>query len=484
MLELIQKFFTALNESNISYCHWKSNASIERALDGREDLDLLVNTRDRHRFEAILTSMKFKKANVTSGELVPSVYHYYGLDEGTGTIVHVHVYYEIITGESLLKNYRLPVEGMIFENITYIHGVRIPRKEVELIFFVIRMILKHIFLAECILLYKNEEDMKRELRWLLQNCNKKKVASLLKKWLPEIDESLFEKCIDALELRHSLFKGIILGRRVRSCLRVYARHSRFKGIIYVNYRFIKAIFRKFIRRRRNKIRSSGGLVIAVVGPEATGKSTLAGEIEKWLGEYFLTYSIHAGKPPSSCISLVPNLFVPFFRKTLPQFRTSEIEPKNKRKVSLLSMMRCAMIAFDRRKLLLKAYRRVSRGAIVICDRYPSCTVGAMDGPRLNLHLLGDCSFSFKKILTKMENRIYKEIPPADIVLELSVPLETAVKRNINRRKHGKETEEYVRRRHAEAGTVSSEKSILYRINTEAPIKDTLLFIKDIIWSHL
>ena len=271
---------------------------------------------------------------------------------------------------------------------------------------------------------------------------------------------------------------------MRCCLRSYARHSRFKGVIYVNYRFIKAIFRKFIRRRRNKIRSSGGLVIAVVGPEATGKSTLAGEIEKWLGEYFLTYSIHAGKPPSSSISFIPNIFVPFFRKVLPQFRTSEIDYKNKRKVSLLSMMRCVMIAFDRKKLLLKAYRRASRGAVVICDRYPSCTVGAMDGPRLNQCKQKGHKIFLKNILTKVEYKIYRKIRPADIVLQLTVPLETAVRRNINRRKHGKETEEYVRRRHAEAGTVSSEKSILYRINTEAPIKETVLFIKDIIWSHL
>ena len=38
------------------------------------------------------------------------------LDPETGTLVHVHAYYRVITGESLAKNYRLPIEEMLLAN--------------------------------------------------------------------------------------------------------------------------------------------------------------------------------------------------------------------------------------------------------------------------------------------------------------------------------------------------------------------------------
>jgi len=396
----------------------------------------------------------------------------------------LHLYYKIITGESLLKNYRLPVEDMFFENTTSIHGVRIPRKEVELGVFVIRIMLKHIFLVERVLLYVNKENLKRELGWLLQDSDKKIAANLLEKWVPEIGEGLFLGCIKALESKHSLLKRIVLARRVRSCLRSYTRYSQLQALVYVNYRFLKTVCRRFILKKRNKIPFSGGLMIAVVGPEASGKSTIAAEVSQWLGKDFLTYSIHVGKPPSSFISFLPNLFLPFLRKALPQSRTSEIESRHKRRTSLLFIMRCVMIAFDRRKLILKAYRQVSRGAMVICDRYPSCTIGAMDSPRLNVDQSSNYGFSLKKMLAEIERKIYKSIPFADIVIKLTVPVDIAVRRNKGRIKEGKETEEYVRRRYAEAQNMIFEKASVYKINTNQAIEDTILTIKKIIWDYL
>jgi thymidylate kinase len=483
-LGIIATLLNELDQKKISYCLWKSNASIEKGLDGKEDLDLLVDRRDRHEFEAILATLRFKKANVTSGEVFPSVYHYYGLDEKTGVIVHLHLYYRIITGESLLKNYRLPVEDMFFENTTSIRGVRIPRKEAELIVFVIRVMLKHVFLVERVLLYVNQENLKKELDWLLQDTDKKIAANLLEKWLPGIGEGLFLECVGALESKHSLLKRIILARRVRSCLRSYARYSQLQAVLYVNYRFLKAVCRRFILKERNKIPASGGLMIAIVGPEASGKSTIAAEVSQWLGKDFLAYSIHVGKPPSSFISFIPNLFLPFLRKVLPQSRTSEIESRNKRRTSLLTVIRCVMIAFDRRRLILRAYRQVSRGAMVICDRYPSCTIGAMDSPRLNLDQSSNNGFSLKKMLSEIERKMYKTIPSPDIVLKLTVPVDIAVRRNRERIKEGKETEEYVRRRYDEAQKMVFEKAHVYKLNTNQSIEATILSIKKIIWSYL
>ena len=110
--ELIQK----LNESPIRYCHWKSNFALAEALAGRTDVDLLVHRNDATLFRNLLARLSFRPASNADGKPFPSVEHHYALDEDKGILVHVHVYFRVITGGSLSKNYRLPVEAMLLQN--------------------------------------------------------------------------------------------------------------------------------------------------------------------------------------------------------------------------------------------------------------------------------------------------------------------------------------------------------------------------------
>ena len=51
--------------------------------------------------------------------------------------------------------------------------------------------------------------------------------------------------------------------------------------------------------RRSHHRSRGGVVVAFVGSEACGKSTLLAATEHWLRPQFAVRRVHAGKPPST-----------------------------------------------------------------------------------------------------------------------------------------------------------------------------------------
>ena len=70
------------------------------------------------------------------------------VDEAEGAIVHVHAYYRIISGESLTKNYRLPLKEMLLTNVSRAGAVIVPHKGAELVIFVLRMSVKHATLAE------------------------------------------------------------------------------------------------------------------------------------------------------------------------------------------------------------------------------------------------------------------------------------------------------------------------------------------------
>ena len=71
--------------------------------------------------------------------------------------------------------------------------------------------------------------------------------------------------------------------------------------------------------------ATGGVVIAFVGPEATGKSTLVQATANWLGTAFDVRSAHLGKPPPTWLTLLPNSTLPLLRKLAPNHRMSQVK---------------------------------------------------------------------------------------------------------------------------------------------------------------
>lgn len=289
MLKLIRRLFEELNNSNIRYCHWKSNVFLERFLRGEGDLDILVDKKDKVKCEKVLSSLSFKKVGSAGPIIYSSVHHFYGFDEQTGIIVHIHLYYEIIIGGDLLKNYHLAIEGMFFKNIRYEGIVKLPTKPAELLVFVIRMILKHGLIVESLLINREYEYLKEELRWLTERNAEIEALQLLESWLPSIDSKLFIRGIQALKSRLNIFGWGMLSWRIQECIKKYARYSFLQAFIITHFIFLRKLYQRFIVRERGKVLPYGGSIIAFVGPEASGKSTLAREIRKWLGEHFSVF---------------------------------------------------------------------------------------------------------------------------------------------------------------------------------------------------
>src|SRR5216110_3383854 len=141
MLELIGHLFDRLDAEGVEYCHWKSNAFLEEALEGAGDLDLLVRREHGDRFETLANALHFKQMAVPRWRSAPSVLHYLGFDLGSGRLVHLHVYFRLVTGGSLAKSCRLPLEHPLLEGRRRLAGVWVPSKDAELLLFVVRRML-------------------------------------------------------------------------------------------------------------------------------------------------------------------------------------------------------------------------------------------------------------------------------------------------------------------------------------------------------
>jgi thymidylate kinase len=403
----------------------------------------------------------------------------------------VHAYYRIITGESLSKNLHLPFEEMILQNVREEHSIQVPAKSVELVVFTIRMMLKHTSLVELLMLARDWQGVKREIEWLMEAKPTDEALNLVAAWLPSVNIGLFSDCIDALKQPAPLLRRIILGIQLRSQLSIYARNSRIQAWLIGIQKFFLMAYGRLTRSKRGMILQSGGAVIAFVGPEATGKTTLLTATRRWLGEHFVIEQIHAGKPKSTLLTLLPNIFLPLLRSALPMYRPSKI---NSRQVlaepsqispnvyPLLSAIRSVFLAYDRRALLSRAFARAANGSIVLCDRYPSMSRGASDGPQLQQVVIDPKRYPIQSWLARNEKRLYQEIPAPDMVISLHVPLEIALLRNKNRGKE--EPEDYVRFRHSLASNLEYGNAPICEINTDQSLEKTVLEVKKNIWRNL
>lgn len=490
-LTKVQRLIEDLNRTGLKYCHWKSNLALADGLVGGTDVDLLVARQDAAQFRAFLSQHDFRPAVDRGSDDYPSVEHYFALDEESGVLAHVHAYYRVITGESLAKNYHFPIEEMLLENTRLEGAIRVPMKAAELVVFTLRMMLKHTQLVELVMLSRDWDHARQEVDWLLEPGALEEAMMLVSKWLPAVSTGLFAKCVAALQMPAPLHRRIWLGYILRSRLSGYARHSIFRAWQIGISKFSKMAFRRLTHSKKGMVPLAGGAVIAFVGPEATGKSTLLNETSKWLGEHLEVERIHAGKPKSSVLTFLPGLLVPVLRKALPGLRSSKVElqyanravgEKTKKVYPLIFALRAALLAYDRYTLLTRAFAHAANGNIVLCDRYPSLTNGAADSPQLGQFPVSRDRYPLRYILARVEERLYRQIPPADLVISLTVPVEVAVRRNKNRGKE--EPEEYLRNRHANSANLNYENTVIHMINTDQPLDNTILEVKKAIWKVL
>lgn len=493
-LNKIEQLIKNLNASGIRYCHWKSNLALAKSLAGQTDIDLLIDRKSASIFRMILSQLCFRPTYDKDVGSFPSVEHFFSLDEESGVLVHVHAYFRVITGESLAKNYRFPIEEMLLQNIEHINSVPTPIKSAELIVFTLRIMLKHTSFMELVLLSRYWKQVQKEITWLLESDSIKNTPSLINLWLPLLNIDLFSNCIMALKSSAPLLQRVILGLRLRRQLRSYARNSAFRMWIDTVQKFSTMIFRRLTRSHKGMISRNGGGIIAFVGSEATGKSTLITEMGDWLGEHFFVKRIHVGKPKPSLLTFVPNVFLPTLRSLFPSAKSTHIanlkddqhyqEHLGKPRIDypILFVFRSVFLAYDRRLLLCRAFRQATNGTIILCDRYPSLGNGAPDSPQLANMLIASNRISIRRFMAQIEARLYQEIPTPDLVIYLNAPLEVTVLRNATRGK--RESENYVRRRHARSANLEFGNIPVCKINTDQPFDQTILEVKKAIWSAL
>ncbi len=484
-LELVTNLCRELNARKISYCHWKSNANLDRSASGENDLDLLISRSCVQQFTEVLFRLGFKQAFGLPSEKLPGVLDYYGYDRASQKFVHVHAHYQLILGYDATKNYHLPIEKQYLESIVQGELFNVPAPEFELIVLVIRLMIKHSTWDVVLLGNGKLSDTERqELAYLQDRISQSGMINILKAILPCIDESLFSKCVQSLTQKSSLGFRIKTGEALRRQLKANARRSWASDILLKLWRRLEGgLQRRVFHSSTKKHMASGGLMIAIVGGDGSGKTTAINGLFEWLSEEFEMIKLHMGKPRWSLTTIIIRGIVKIGRSLgLYSFMSEGSESTLNTFLPSFPgypwLIREVCTARDRYLTYSLGRRFATNGGLVLCDRFPIPAIKIMDGPQVERVTSGIKTNKMIKLLARLEEKYYKQIMLPDLLITLRVDPEISVQRKTD------ETADSVRSRAGEVWNIDWSKTPAYIIDASKPKAEVLSDLKAMIWSSL
>jgi len=497
-LKVVGSLMGRLRAEDIPYCHWKSNEHLVDALLGRTDLDMLVERGASPRLEEILSERGFKRFAAVAGRGYPGVEDWIGFDPDSGSMVHLHLHYELTLGEKHLKGYHLPWESVILATRRYddAFAVFVTDPSLEWLLLLVRMMLK-IRLRDRVFAsigrsYVRSGD-RRELDWLRSQVEPGRLRQFATDLLGTGAADLV--CESVANGPH-LGLLLRLRRLVRPRLRLHRTYgalgARLRRLVG-EYRWLRASVGRRLMRSVTPLRRvspRGGLLIAFMGADGSGKSTLVGDTVRWLGWKLDARPVYfgSGDGPTSILRWPLKMALSVLRAagltgTGRGARSAGGAPVSRPRPWYVVIGRipwALALSWEKRRTLRLAWRARNRGMLILCDRYPQNQVtGFNDGP-----LLGhwrDRRSALLRWLARWEETPYQRAQacPPDLVIKLRVSPEAAI-----RRKPEVTEEETGRRNRAITDLRYPASTRLLEVDADRNLDEIVLQVRRFIWSAL
>ncbi len=490
-LRVLRNLLDRLDGEGVRYCHWKSNEHLFEGMVGMTDLDVLFERRGTPRLDRIFGEAGYKRLQTTPMRWHPGLEDYLGFDEETGALVHVHAHHQLRMGEKNAKGYWLPWEDLFLatRHIQEPEGMYASHPDVEMIIYFLRSALKSRLRDRVMARFGTDYmhgALEREFHWLLQRCDPRRVRELVNEHLGAGAASI---ATDMMAVAPSLESLVRFRRAANPVLRRCRSHDPLTARLRRWNRELFGLRAKMGRRYTHPPRPfdrtlpGGGVLVALIGSDGSGKSTIHHAMVKWLSWKVDVLPLYhgSGDGPSSLLRWPMKAGL----KLMGAGGGSGDAPRSGRPSPLRRVLRrlrplwALVLSLEKRRKLFKGWRARNRGMVVICDRYPQNQIpGYNDGP-----LLGHWTRSpwrLLRTLGRWEGSPYRwaEWLPPDLVIRLNVSPELA-----RERKHDMSLEELERR----AGSIRSleyPEGRVVDVDADAPFDQVLLQVKKEIWRVL
>lgn len=464
-----------LDARGVPYVSWKDNHDLARALAPAGEIDLFVPASHHEKFTNLVRNAGWLRVDNPVAQY-PDVEHWYASDPGSG-FFHLHVYFRVITGESWLKEYLLPLDDFMIEHRVRSEefGVWILSAEAQRQLFVLRHLLKG-------------GSVTSRLNY------RRTIGSFQDEWAQIRPEGV----VDALEIPGgqtvSARRAGLTGERialpktryargVRRLVRPYLRFNAWTLPLRRAASFTRRLWNRLVRKER-KLISGGGLIVAVSGVDGSGKTTTMEAAAQHFGRFLTVRCVHLGRPQGPILERLRRIL-----RSRPQVAEAKASRTNvmvgsrpsQSRRSPMRVISAVLLALLRLRASHRARKTADRGILVLADRWPSSTPGKVDGPRLDTIEGGGPVY---RLAQRIEHWAYGRMARADACFWFEVKVETAIARNEARIKAEKESADDIRRRYEASQGVRPIAREVVTFENDGAFEDARRRFIDELWARL
>lgn len=494
MLSVSKKLFERLNEEKIRYCSFKSNEHLEEGLCGDTDLDVLVDLIDYNKVKSILSDLKFIELEPHGIGSYPNVVNWYGYDNKTGKMIHLHMHFELMTGKGLVKEYQFPWGQLFFEKsfCDGKNGVKQVLPQYEYILLCTRAAVKR--MVDLSILIKKRtiaRDIEVELEYLKKNTSEEDIKVAMEQmYSKEFCERNYECFANIKDLSPKQYYSLV--KRIRKYTKHFRRmKSWWALLISLRNRTIRRIciylnsHMEFALPIRKRCYNGAGS-FAFVGIDGSGKSTVSRMIKEWLEKELDIAFFYSGSGDGKInwlSSIMLKLYGRKRRKEASVLSDNKGKEQLNRKYSFIKAF-FASIAYlrilkDNIKNLKKSQKYIKKGIVCIMDRYPQNSIeGYHDGAKLTKYKRNRWSIinlfvrKEQQLLSQVKDRAY------DMVIQMVVSAEVSFERK------PEESLASLQKKVETLRQVKYDAKKIMKVDAEQPLANVVLQVKEMIWEEL
>jgi thymidylate kinase len=495
-LRVVTELCRQLHEAGVPYCHWKSNEHLVPATVGQTDLDLLVARDSGGRVAGILADAGYKRMAAPEPRAYVGVEDYLGLDDSSGKLIHLHLHYRLVLGEKFLKGYRLPWEERFLagRRLDPETGIYVSPPELELIVLVVRAALK--LRRRDTLRFGGpgsvDGDFAREFHWLVQRSDSARLdnqaAELLGAPAAAQLTSLISRGAPA-PASLAEFRAAIAN--VTDNYRTYSRREATRRRWRREWQARWGRLRSRLFGQSQVVRFGdprGGVIIAFLGADGSGKSTVTSAIASWLSWRMEVVPLYFGfgDGPVSLLrrplQSLKSLYARRARGTQTRSPSGTPAPVSWRGApkAIWRILWSWSVVREKEIRLRQAQRARNLGQVAMCDRYPQAQIMALgDGPLLS-HWEGH-PWAWLRSAARWELAAYRRMEAVvpDIVIKLHVSPEVSAGR-----KQDVSLDSLARRAEVVNRVQFAGGAKVVHVDADQPLEQVLLEVKRIVWEAL
>jgi thymidylate kinase len=495
VLRPLRELHFALESSGVRYCHWKGNAHLSAVLAGDKDCDILVERDAAIGLPGLLDGIGFRRVCSPPSRESLGIEHHLAFDEETGRLVHLHLHLHLAPTKSNYAGYCLPWEELLLSTrrLHETGAMYVASPTAELLVYLVRAALRLRLrdrIAERFGRAYLRGAAQRELEWLTARADKRLVTEYARSVLGPRAVPIVARAVDRgvtaddLHLLKHRAEPRLDEYRTFGAIATFLRRTRAR--LLVTPHMISGL------APRRRILPQGGRIVAIVGSDGAGKSTVARQAASWLSQELDTLCIYfgSGEGPAS----LTRHALRSFDRTRRVLTGQRASPRARSDLSsadryvggvdlgLRAFWKIASklaLAREKEARLRTARRARSVGMVVICDRFPQTQLlGLHDGP-----LLSPWRTHSSRVLraaADREHRVYQQasIWKPDLVLKLLVSPAVAARRKSDM------TFEELRARIEGLRNLTFPGSQVIEIDADLPLVEVMSQVKRALWGAL